>query len=107
MLHRAATTGTEMFADWFNAFVALFIDMQQVSAVRMTGNGLNRNAFTGQGARYIDRTMRSIGDTVSTMAKSADRQVLSHAGPQAEVRNCHRLLGLGREGPRQGANRTS
>ena len=54
VLHRAAAAGTEMFAKRLDALVAAPVDMQQMPAVRMAGNRLDRDGLARQRIRHID-----------------------------------------------------
>src|ERR1700752_4613498 len=92
MLQCAAATGAKMFADWFGALVARLIDMQQVPAVRMAVDGFDRHGLARQGVRHINKPFLRASDAISAMAEAADRELLSHVRPQAEIRRCHRRL---------------
>jgi hypothetical protein len=86
VLQSAATTAAEMLADRTSAFVAGFIDMQEMTPVRMARDVPHRDGFTGKGIGHVDHAIGSIGDAVAAMAKPRDCELFSHAQLQAGIR---------------------
>src|SRR4029077_12315428 len=70
MLQRAATAGTEMFANWFGALVASPVDVQQMPAVRMARDWLDHGDLAGQSIWHIDGSFRCIGDAISAVTEA-------------------------------------
>src|SRR6478609_8669251 len=100
MLKRAATAGTEMFANRFRALVASPVDMQQMPAVGMARDWLDHGDLARQSIRHINGSLRCIGDAIAAVAEATDVELLSHGPPQAGIQHCRRHLRSGRELPR-------
>ena len=96
MLQSAAAARAKMLADRFNTLMARLVDMQQVPAVGMATDGLNCDRLAGQSVRYIDGPFWRVRDTISTMAETVYRELLSHVQPQAGIQRCRRHPGSAR-----------
>ena len=96
MLQSAAAARTKMLADRFNTLMARLVDMQQVPAIRMATDELNCDRLPGQSVRYIDGPFWCVRDTISTMAETVYRELLSHVQPRARIRRCRHRPGSAR-----------
>ena len=90
VLQRAAAAGAEMLADRCSALVAGFVDMQQMPAVGMAGDTVDRDGFAGKRVGHVDCAFRRFGNAVAAMAKPRNGELFSHARLQAGIR-CFRL----------------
>src|SRR5262249_9775058 len=90
MLQSAASARTEMFADWIAAFVAGLLDMQKMSAVRVSTNHLDRDNLARQCIWNVDGPLFCFGDPVASMSEPNDVELFSHESPRAETRRCRR-----------------
>ena len=90
MLQCAAAAGAEMLADRLSALVAGLVDVQQMPAIGMTGNGLDSDGFSGKRVGHVNRAIGCVGDAVAAMAKPRNNELLSHAPLQAGIRCFHR-----------------
>ena len=82
MLQRAAAADAEVRADRRDALGARCFDGEELAAVGMAGPILDFDAFAGQRARHIDRTVGAVRDAVAAMADRIDRKVLNHVRPR-------------------------
>ena len=97
MLQRAATAGTEMFANRFGALVASPLDVQQMPAVRMARDWLDHGDLAGQSIWHINGSFWCIGDAISAVTEATNAELLSHVSLQAGIQHCRRHLRSGRE----------
>ncbi len=72
VLHGAAAAGAEMLADRRDAFVARFVDMDEMAAVRVAGDRLDRHRLARQRIGHEHRAGRRIGDAVAAMADAVE-----------------------------------
>jgi hypothetical protein len=89
MLECAAAAGAEMLTDCLGALVAGLVDMQQMPAIGMTGDVLDRDGFAGKRVGHVNHAIGCVGDAVAAMAKPRNNELFSHAQLQAGIRCFH------------------
>jgi hypothetical protein len=71
-----------MGTDGSDALGAWRVDVHEAAAIRMPGDGVDFDHFTGQGAGHIDWGLGTAGDAVTAMPELLDHKALSHVRPR-------------------------
>jgi hypothetical protein len=82
VLQGAAAANSEMPANRFDPLCARFFNVQEMSPVRLARHGFYLDSLAWQCTGDIDRSVGSLGDSITMLPESVDHQPLNHERPR-------------------------